>query len=143
APASRTATAVGYGSEDDRACADNATNEEGLRIEYCAGVGCTAFGEIAVVGTNVTTYQHFSPASGTSHSYRVRAYTTTGTSVYSNTAVAVIPLPAPATLTATAVSGTRSEERRVGQGSRGARGRAGRRGEEGGQEFAVDATDGR
>src|SRR5207249_3915174 len=46
------------------------------------------------------------PASGTSHSYRVRAYTTTGTSVYSNTAAAVIPLPAPANLTATAVSGS-------------------------------------
>ena len=106
APTSLTATAAVSGTEIDLAWTDNATNEEGFRIEYCAGVGCTAFGEIATVGTNVTTYQHFSPASGTSHSYRVRAYTTTGTSVYSNTAAAVIPLPAPANLTATAVSGS-------------------------------------
>src|SRR5439155_1632462 len=72
----------------------------------CACVRPMTFGEIATVGANVTTYQHFSPASGTSHSYRVRAYTTTGTSVYTNTAAAVIPLPAPGTLTATAVAGT-------------------------------------
>ena len=105
APTSLTATAVS-GTEIDLAWTDNATDEDGFRIEYCAGAGCTAFGEIATVGANVTTYQHFSPASGTSHSYRVRAYTATGTSVYSNTATAVIPLPAPANLTATAVSGS-------------------------------------
>src|SRR5206468_4618362 len=102
-PEIRTSEPAASGTEIDLAWTDNATNEDGFRIEYCAGVGCTAFGEIAVVGANVTTYRHFSPAAGTSHSYRVRAYTATGTSVYSNTAVAVIPLPAPATLTATAV----------------------------------------
>src|SRR2546426_2642034 len=98
------ATAVS-GTEIDLAWTDNATDEDGFRIEYCAGVGCTSFFEIATVGANVTAYQHFSPASGASHSYRVRAYTTAGTSVYSNTAAAVIPLPAPTNLTATPDSG--------------------------------------
>src|SRR5439155_4175110 len=76
-------------------------------IEYCAGVGCTAFGEIATVGANVTSYQAFFVSSGTSYSFRVRAHTTAGgTSSYSNTASAATPLPAPSGLTATAVSAT-------------------------------------
>src|SRR5439155_1546716 len=59
APTSLTATAAVSGTEIDLAWTDNATDEDGFRIEYCAGVGCTAFGEIATVGANVTTYQHF------------------------------------------------------------------------------------
>src|SRR3989454_2683662 len=73
----------------DLAWTDNATDEDGFRIEYCAGVGCTAFGEIATVGANVTSYQAFFVSSGTSYSFRVRAHTTAGgTSSYSNTASA-------------------------------------------------------
>src|SRR2546426_1352753 len=80
----------------DLAWTDNATDEDGFRIEYCAGVGCTAFGEIATVGANVTSYQAFFVSSGTSYSFRVRAHTTAGgTSSYSNTASAATPLPAP------------------------------------------------
>src|SRR3989449_6264163 len=44
APTNLTATAVS-GNEIDLAWTDNATDEDGFRIEYCAGVGCTAFGE--------------------------------------------------------------------------------------------------
>ena len=106
APTNLTATAVS-GNEIDLAWTDNATDEDGFRIEYCAGVGCTTFGEVATVGANVTSYQAFFVSSGTSYSFRVRAHTTAGgTSSYSNTASAATPLPAPSGLTATAVSAT-------------------------------------
>jgi fibronectin type III domain protein/lysyl oxidase len=72
---------------------DNATTEDGFRIERCAGVGCTGFAEIATVGANVVSYQNTGLTASTSYSYRVRAYNTDGTSAYSNTATAATPAP--------------------------------------------------
>src|SRR3989442_14140171 len=66
APTNLTATAVS-GNEIDLAWTDNATDEEGVRIEYCAGVGGTTVGEIATVGADVTSYQAFFVSSGTSY----------------------------------------------------------------------------
>src|SRR2546422_5115635 len=49
------------------------SNEDGFRIERCAGAGCTTFAEIATVGPNVTTYANTGLTTGTGYSYRVRS----------------------------------------------------------------------
>jgi hypothetical protein len=67
---------------------DNATNEDGFRIERCSGSGCTTFSQIAALGANITSYQNSGLSSNTSYSYRVRAYNTAGNSTYSNVASA-------------------------------------------------------
>src|SRR3989442_4574672 len=104
APTSLTATPVS-GSQINLTWSDNATNEDGFRIEQCQGAGCSAFVEIATVPANVTTYQDAGLTLGTSYSYQVRAYNAAGTSGYSNVATAIPnDVAAPANLTATGVS---------------------------------------
>src|SRR5256712_5307011 len=106
-PTGLTATAVS-GTQNELAWTDNATNEDGYRIERCAGAGCTTFAQIATVGANVVTYRDAGLTGGTSYSYQVRAYNVAGNSGYSNTATAPPPtVPAsPTGLTATPVSGS-------------------------------------
>jgi Fibronectin type III domain len=67
---------------------DNAGTEDGFRIERCAGTGCTAFSQIAVVGHDVTTYVDSGLARNAAYSYRVRAFNAGGASAFSNTATA-------------------------------------------------------
>jgi hypothetical protein len=67
---------------------DNAGTEDGFRIERCAGTGCTAFAQVAVVAHDVTSYVDSGLARNTSYSYRVRAFNAGGVSAYSNTATA-------------------------------------------------------
>ncbi len=67
---------------------DNATNEDGFRIERCKGSTCTNFAQIASVGANVTSYQNTGLTKGTTYRYRVRAYNAAGNSGYSNIASA-------------------------------------------------------
>jgi hypothetical protein len=91
-PTNLTATAASS-SEIDLTWTDNATNEDGYRIEQCSGQGCATFTEIAVVGANVTSYQNVGLSAGTSYSYRVRAYSATSTSAYVGPATATtLPL---------------------------------------------------
>jgi Tol biopolymer transport system component/alpha-tubulin suppressor-like RCC1 family protein len=87
APGNLVATAVSS-TEIHLSWTDNATNEDGFRIERCSGSGCSSFSEIATVAANVTGYQDTGLTPGTSYSYRVRAYNAGGTSGYSNTATA-------------------------------------------------------
>src|SRR2546426_2079717 len=101
-PTGLTATSVSA-TQIDLAWTDNSSTEDGYRIERCSGGGCTAFGEIATVGVNATTYQNTGLTQGTGYSYRVRAYNVTGNSEYSNTAM--VPV-GPSRLGATAGSGT-------------------------------------
>src|SRR6266498_462740 len=106
APTNLLATAVSS-SQINLSWTDNATNEDGFQIERCSGAGCTAFTQIATVGSNVTTYSNTGLAASTSYSYRVRANNGAGSSAYSNTATATTSLTAPAApsnLAATAVS---------------------------------------
>jgi len=70
------------------AWADNAGNEEGFRIERCAGEGCTNFTQIATVGANVRAYSNSGLKRMATYRYRVRAYNPNGNSAYSNTASA-------------------------------------------------------
>src|SRR3989442_6110122 len=98
------------GSQINLTWSDNATNEDGFRIEQCQGAGCSAFVEIATVPANVTTYQDAGLTLSTSYSYQVRAYNAAGTSGYSNTATAIPTPPAPPTnLGATTVSATATD----------------------------------
>ena len=70
---------------------DNATNEDGFRIERCKGATCTNFAQVATVGANVTTFANTGLAQNTAYRYRVRAFNTNGTSAYSNIAQAKTP----------------------------------------------------
>lgn len=63
---------------------DSSSVEGGFRIERSSGGG--AFAQVGQVGANVTTFTNSALTSGTTYTYRVVAYNSTGTSPYSNTA---------------------------------------------------------
>ncbi len=90
APSNLTASAISR-SQINLAWTDNATNEDGFRIERCKGSTCTNFAQIATVGPNVTTYANTGLNANTTYRYRVRAYNASGTSAYSNIASAKTP----------------------------------------------------
>lgn len=110
APSGLTATAASS-SQINLAWTDNSDNEDGFKIERCEGAGCSSFAQIAQVGAGVVSYSDGGLKSGTSYSYRVRAFNAGGNSTYSNVASATTlgtppPPAAPSNLTATAVSKT-------------------------------------
>jgi hypothetical protein len=105
APSGLTATAIST-SQISLAWADNASNEDGFKIERSLdGVNFT---QVATVGANVTTYSATGLQAGTTYYFRVRSFNTGGDSGYSNTASATTPaatIPtAPSGVTVTAVS---------------------------------------
>jgi hypothetical protein len=65
---------------------DNANNESGFSIER--SLNGSTWSQIATVGADVTGYVNSGLSSGTTYSYRVRAYNSGGNSAYSNTASA-------------------------------------------------------
>ena len=76
------------------AWADNSTNETGFKIERKTGTTGT-FAQIAIVGTNVTSYADSTLADGTTFCYRLRAFNSAGDSAYSNEVCATTPLSPP------------------------------------------------
>jgi hypothetical protein len=70
---------------------DSATNENGFKIERCAGATCSNFVQIATVGANVKIFSNSGLKRNTSYRYRVRAYNGAGDSPYSNIASAKTP----------------------------------------------------
>jgi predicted phage tail protein len=99
APTSLTLT-VASASRVDVAWTDGSSNESGFKIERSRNGG--AFTQVATVAANVTTYADTQVVSGSTYSYRVRAFNTEGNSAYSNVATAKVATPsAPSTLTAT------------------------------------------
>ncbi|MEI8175665.1 MAG: CARDB domain-containing protein [Candidatus Omnitrophota bacterium] len=72
---------------------DNATNEQGYRIERSSAM-TTGFSVLASVGPNVTRYSDTSVSVESVYYYRVKAYNANGDSAYSNTRCHVTP-PAP------------------------------------------------
>jgi len=87
APSSLTVTAASA-SQLNLAWIDNASNEDGFKIERCSGTNCTSFAQVATVGANVRTYSNTGLSKNTVYTYRVRAYNSFGNSGYSNTAAA-------------------------------------------------------
>jgi C1A family cysteine protease len=75
-------------SQIDLSWVDQSSGETGFEIEQCEGPSCTAFGQIATVGANVTTFASSGLKANTSYSYRVRAFVTGAASNYSNSASA-------------------------------------------------------
>ncbi len=106
APSNLVATVVSS-SRIDLSWTDNSNNEDGFTVERCVGAGCTAFITQATTGANVRTYSNTALTASTSYTYRVRAFNTVGTTVFTATATAVTStgLLAPALATPT-VSGT-------------------------------------
>ena len=85
APSNLVATAVSK-TQIDLAWTDNATNEDGFKIERCSGASCANFSQIATVGANVRNYSNSGLKRNTTYRYRVRAFNTSGNSAYSNIA---------------------------------------------------------
>ena len=85
APSNLTASAVSR-SQINLAWTDSATNENGFKIERCAGATCSNFVQIATVGANVKIFSNSGLKRNTSYRYRVRAYNGSGDSPYSNIA---------------------------------------------------------
>ncbi len=102
APTSLTATANGA-SQIDLSWTDNASDEDGFKIERHAGDG--NFTEIASVGANVTAFSSTGLNASTTYTFRVRAHNAGGNSGYSNEVSATTATPppsAPSSLNATA-----------------------------------------
>ena len=87
---------------------DNATDEDGYKIEKKTGSG-GSFGQIAKVTANTTSYTNIFLTPGTEYSYRVRAYRGPDHSAYATSSPVTTPaLPGtPTNLTATVASSTR------------------------------------
>jgi len=106
APNNLTAAAVSQ-NRINLAWAENATNEDGFKIERKTLQG--AYTQIMTVGANATSFADTSLSANTNYFYRVRAYNAGGHSKYSNEANATtLPNPpaAPNNLTAAVVSGS-------------------------------------
>jgi C1A family cysteine protease len=120
APGSLTAAPISSG-QINLSWTDGSTNEDGFKIERCAGVGCSNFAQIGTVGANVLNYSNTGLTASTTYTYRVRSYNTGGDSGYSNMATATTPaaLPPspPAGLTATAASSSQINLKWVDQSS--------------------------
>ena len=82
APTNLTAT-PGVGKVDLK-WKDNATNESGFHVERCEGATCTNFMRVATVKANAMSYRDSGLGSRRTYRYRVRAYNSSGNSVYSN-----------------------------------------------------------
>lgn len=87
---------------------DNANNEDGYKLERSL-YGSKTFEEIAMLSSNVTTYEDTDLPSGTEYEYRVRAYNIAGNSTYSNIIqVTTMNAPnAPTSLVGEAITETR------------------------------------
>jgi len=67
---------------------DNSSDEEGFRIEKCAGANCSDFQWLANMPTNVTNITEWGLGKNKTYKYRVCAYNSAGNSGYTNTTTA-------------------------------------------------------
>jgi hypothetical protein len=97
APSNLTASArqIGRGKKAkdsvSLAWSNHSTDADSNHIERCAGTGCSNFAEIATAGATATSYTDSNVAIKTTYSYRVRAHSPGGYSVYSNTVTLTTP----------------------------------------------------
>lgn len=85
APGSLTAHALSL-SVIELTWVNNATSQDGVKIERCQGVNCANYVQITTVAGTPTTYTDSALRANTAYQYRVRAYNSAGDSPYSNTA---------------------------------------------------------
>lgn len=85
APSNLTASVVSS-SQINLSWSDNSNNETGFTIQRASGGG--SYSTIATVGANTTSYNNTGLSANTTYSYRVRAYSGSATSSFSNTASA-------------------------------------------------------
>jgi len=109
APANLIASAVSS-SQINLTWTDQSANENGFRVERCAGASCTAFTQIASLSANTTSYQNIALTANTAYRYRVIAFNDGGSSSPSGIAAATTspasgPPAAPNGLVATAGPG--------------------------------------
>ncbi len=93
----------------DMSWTDNASDETGYKIERCAGVACSNFIEVAIMGANSTSYSDTGLVAATSYSYQVRAYKTASCpwdSAYSSIQSDITTVSDPAGLIATTANTT-------------------------------------
>lgn len=94
-------------SQNNLTWTDNATNEDGFKIERSQNSSSGPFSEIDTVGANVTSYADTGLTADQTYYYRVRAFNTGGNSNYTSTEYAItystVPA-APTNLTATALA---------------------------------------
>ena len=64
---------------------NDVAGDTGVRVERCAGVGCTTFAGVGEVAGNVLTFVDSGVAATTLYRYRVRAFNPGGDSLPSNT----------------------------------------------------------
>ncbi|MBX7120140.1 MAG: pre-peptidase C-terminal domain-containing protein [Gemmatimonadaceae bacterium] len=87
---------------------EGATNETGLEVERCTGVGCTTFARLDSLAPNTNSLVDSTGALDQTYGYRVRAVNRVGASAYSATATANTLRPAATTgLAAVTTTGTR------------------------------------
>ncbi len=84
APTNLTATGV-FPTQVNLAWTDNSNNEGGFKIERCQNLNCNNFVEIGSVGSNITAFNNGGLSANTTYAYRVRAFSGSTFSGYSNT----------------------------------------------------------
>jgi hypothetical protein len=63
---------------------DNSSDEDGFRIEKCAGANCSDFAWLANMPANVTNITEWGLGKNKTYKYRVCAYNSAGNSGYTN-----------------------------------------------------------
>ncbi len=67
---------------------DNSSDEDGFKIEKCAGANCSDFQWLANMPANVTNITEWGLSKNKTYKYRVCAYNSAGDSGYTNTTTA-------------------------------------------------------
>ena len=94
---------------------DNSSDETGFRIERKSGSG--AYAQIATVTANATAYSDNGLAPATAYTYRVRAYTASNNSAYSNEASLTTQVGASSDVTISVSSTNDDAEETIGSGT--------------------------
>lgn len=96
-------------SQIDLSWADNSSDETGFKIERKTGSDGT-YSEVATVAANTTSYSDAGFNEGTTYYYRIRSYTASGNSNYSDEANATTSPVAPSNLSASMASSAPSSQ---------------------------------